>query len=143
MAGEAKATIEGLSAQLTELAEVVKAVNAKVTALETSDATVIGLKKGIAALAEQVEKVSRQAAPAVEERERERTNLVAKLAGHFRVPFSEVELESKPLEELRKIEAMAEGQNYKGKGGPQGVENTEQQFAATQPYWMVEKKDEK
>ena len=46
---------------------------------------------------------------AIDERERERQHLVRALAVDKRVPFSAYELETKPIEELRKLADLAQG----------------------------------
>lgn len=129
-------------AAITALGEQISAINAKVTALEASDATVAGLKRTITALSEQVTKVQQTAAPAVEERERKRVSLVQELAGNHRVPFTLAELEGKPLDELEKIKAMASTENFAGRGGPQGSE-LPKRFVEPVAYWLVDQKDKK
>jgi len=122
MAGsETQGQAEILSA-IAELTRTVSSLNEKVQQLEAGDATVAGLKRAITALTDKVGNVERLTAPAVEERERERTALVHELAGNPRVTFTAAELESKPVDELRKIANMVATENYAGKGGPQGTQ---------------------
>lgn len=77
------------------------------------------------------------AAPAIAEREQERQTLVKALAANERVPFSEAELESRPLEELRKLEDMSRGVSYAARGGPQPLATHAQgdEYAPPVPYW--------
>lgn len=127
-------------AAIQQLSEAVSALNTKVTALETSDVTVAGLKRAVAQLAEKVDAAVASAAPAVEERERERTSLVQELAGHYRVPFTAAQLEAKPLDELRMIKQMATSENFSGRGGPQGKEH-QPVYAEPVKYWETGKKE--
>ena len=136
MAGKEQENGDVLAA-IAKLTESVNAINAKVTALESSDATVAGLKRAITQLTEKVDAVQATTAPAVEERERERTSLVQELAGNHRVPFTLAELEAKPLDELRKIRAMASSENFAGRGGPHGAD-PERRFAAPVAYFAKE-----
>ncbi len=85
-------------------------------------------------------------APVVVEREAERQTLVETLGANAAVPFDKVELESKPLGELRKLYAMSRGASYAASGGPQ-IGNTkvanagEQQFAEPVTYFDKGKKE--
>lgn len=76
--------------------------------------------------------------PAVEERERERSELVSALSSNERVPYSEDELKPKSVEELRKLQALARGENYTGRGGPKvsATNRDEPQFMPPVPYWQ-------
>jgi hypothetical protein len=109
MAGSTK-----LTKTVDALTKKVNALNERVNELEAGDATVAGLKRAIMMLTDKVGNVERLTAPAVEERERERTALVHELCGNPRVTFTASELESKPLEELRKIANMVSPENYSG-----------------------------
>lgn len=140
MAGENQEVL----AAINKVAERVEALATKVTALEASDESIAGLKRSISALTEKVGNMERLTAPAVAEREKERAYLVTELAGNHRVPFTVVELESKPLSELRKIAEMAQIENYAGKGGPQaGNTGEERRFAEPVPFTAPKAEDKK
>lgn len=138
---------DGLAAQIAGLVAQVSALTTEVTAMKEAAArdpnpAIAGLKAQIGELVGAVENIRGVTASAVQERERERQALVKELAGHFRVPFTAAELEAKPMEELRKLRTMALGENYAGRGGPQGAPNTgEQRFMEPVPYWEKDKKE--
>ena len=73
--------------------------------------------------------------------EKERQSLVEQLAVNDKVPFDKAELEAKPVEELKKLQAMSRGENYTGRGGPKVAthESTQAQYAETVPYWEKKK----
>jgi transcriptional regulator with XRE-family HTH domain len=82
--------------------------------------------------------------PAVEERERKRQSLVEVLAANESVPFDKAELEAKPVEELEKLQAMARGEHYAGRGGPQiATQAGEPQFAEPVKYWETDTQQKK
>jgi len=120
---------------------------------DEKDATIAALQEKVEALAgtinaqaEKIASLESATAPAVAERDRERQSLVAELAANEKVPFDQAELESKPVEELRKLRAMSRGESYAGRGGPQIA--TQQahgrQYAQPVPYFAKdEKKEEK
>lgn len=136
-----KKAINDLTAAVKALGEQVAATNNKVTALETSDVSIAGLKRHISALTEKVDNVIALTAPAVEERERERVNLVQKLSGNHRVPFTLAELEAKPLDELRKIEQLANTTGA-GRPGPQGGASAAEDKRYMEPVPYHVKQDE-
>ena len=72
-------------------------------------------------------------APVVVEREAERQTLVETLGANEHVPFDKVELEAKPLGELRKLYTMSRGASYAGSGGPQ-IGNTKVANAGEQLF---------
>lgn len=119
-----------------KLGEQVAALDGKVTELaaQSTPAEIIGLKQTVAALAGKFDKMEGVTRSAIDERERERQALVAKLAGNYRVPFNSDELEAKPVEELRKLAEMVAADNYAGRGGPQG-EGRESAFMEPVSYW--------
>jgi hypothetical protein len=142
-ADETKA-LNDLAAAVKALGEQITAVNTKVTAMEVNGVTIAGLKQHITTLTEKVDGVIALTAPAVEERERERVNLVQKLSGNHKVPFSLAELEAKPLDELRKIEQLATTNDFSGRGGPQGGgSSSETRYAPPRPYYEKDEADKK
>ena len=131
-----------LSGQVEATNAKVDAVATKVKELESSDVTVMGLKKAVGQLAAQVEKQAGVAQQAIQERERERQSLIQSLAGNYRCAFNEAELEGKPIEDLRKLAEMVAAENFAGRGGPQGGgAGGEKQFVATKPYWETDGAD--
>lgn len=129
--GDLTSTVANLA---TDVATIKKAAESD------PNPAIAGLKKTIGDLAGQVEQFKGITQTAVQERERERQNLVTSLAGNYRCAFSAEELETKPLDELRKLAEMAAGSDYQGKGGPRGANNSaDQRFAETVPYWEKKK----
>lgn len=111
--------------------QVLEAVNALTAEIKN-------LREAQAANRQELAELQEVTRPAVEERERERSGLIQELAGNALVPYEEAELKAKNLEELRKLRAMARGQNYSGRGGPKVSqhEEAESQFAEPVPYWQ-------
>jgi len=128
-----------VAAQLAALTETVSKLAETVGQLQDGakadpNPAIAGLKKTIAQMAERLEGMEGVTSAAVKERERERQHLVQELAGNFRVPFSEVELEGKPIEELRKLAEMSRT-DYAGRGGPSGGSpSAESRFMEPVPY---------
>lgn len=121
----------------------VDGLTAKVDAIETREDSpaIAGLKRSVSELASQFKTMAGVTEQAVTERERERQSLVTELAGNFRVPFTEAELEGKPIDELRKLKEMAASEDYAGRGGPHGRVNNEQRFMEPVPYHKRDKKE--
>lgn len=137
MAGNEKEGMEALVAQVTALATQVGTLSTQLTELarQGTPAEIAGLKRTVGALAEKFDAMQSVTTAAVEERERERQALVQELAGNHRVAFSAAELETMPIETLRKLQATAAGENHAGRGGPQGGKpGSEQRFMAPTPY---------
>lgn len=83
-----------------------------------------------------VEALEKTTAPAVEEQNRERTELVAELAANERVPFDEGDLEAKSCEELRKLRAMSRGVSYAARGVQQEPKREKElKYMPITPYW--------
>jgi hypothetical protein len=121
-AGDAEAN-KALLAQLSSMAELLKATNAR---LDEQAKTIAELEEGVA--------------PAVADRERERTELIEALSGNARVAASgltQEEMEGMSIEGLRKVAALARGTSYVGQGGPVGTVHKEDEpvFARPIPYW--------
>lgn len=133
-----------LASAVATLTTLVQNLTTRVEALakESAPAEVAGLKKTVGDLAAQFEKMQGVTKAAIDERERERQYLVHELAGNHRVPFSAAELETKPIEELRKLSTMVSVENFAGKGGP-GGQREEARFAEPRPYWEQDKKEGK
>jgi len=131
-----------LAAQVASLVTAVDGLAARFTKIETAaqqdpNPAIAGLKTTVANLVNEFAAMRGVTAAAVEERERERQDLIRQLAGHFRVPFTAADLEAKPLDELRKLHTMAQGNNFEGRGGPQGGgadASTEDRFAEPTPW---------
>jgi len=135
-----------LTAAVANLTKLVEAQNAKIESLEkqSAPAEIAGLKRTVGQLAESFEQMKGVTKAAIEERERERQHLVRELAGNHRCSFGAEELEAMPIDQLRKLGAMAQVANYTGRGGPQGALNTEEgkRFAEPKAYWETEGKKE-
>jgi hypothetical protein len=136
-----------LAAQVASLVAAVQSLGERFTAIETaakSDANpaIAGLKKQLGVLTDEFSRMREVTEQAVAERERERQEYIRQLAGHVRVPFTEAELEAKPLEELRKIHQLAQGANFAGRGGPQGERHAAEQTRYAEPVspWSKDKK---
>jgi transcriptional regulator with XRE-family HTH domain len=96
----------------------------------------------IAALQAEIAQLKTLTAPVVAEKERERQALVDELAANSSVPYDKAELEAKPVEELRKLQAMSRGESYVGRGGPHVATNVDTpQFAEPVPYFEQKKKE--
>ncbi len=135
-----------LASAVEKLTTLVQNLAAKVEELskQSAPAEIAGLKKTVGELAAQFDKMQGVTKAAIDERERERQYLVRELAGNHKVPFSSAELESKPIEELRKLAEMAGSVSYSGKGGPTAQNSGEEQrFARTRNYWETDKKEDK
>lgn len=125
-----------LEASVQEAAKT--AANAAVAELK---ATVDGLKATVDALGATVNA----------ERDAERQALVAHLSANNVTPFTAADLESKPLDELRKLAVLAKVEtrviNFAGRGGPRSAtaaaENEEAAFAEPVPYWADNSKGKK
>lgn len=137
-----------LATQVASLVAAVENLAARFTAIETAakvdpNPAIAGLKQTVTKLADEFAQMREVTTAAVSERERERQELIRKLAGHHRVPFTAADLESKPLDELRKLAVMAEGTNFAGRGGPQGGNGTgtEERFAEPTSPWNKDKKE--
>lgn len=76
-------------------------------------------------LRRELEELKEAAGPALNEYRAEKTQLVSALADNERCPFEKEELESKSLEELRKLDSMATQRDYSGRGGPRKRTATE------------------
>lgn len=132
-----KGQIEDMLKPLTE--QVASVANAASEAAKTAAEAVV---------APLTEKVEALAGVVNAERDAERRDLVAKLSTNNRTPFTEAELEAKPLEELRKIAQIAAvpvAANYMGRGAPRVVAtNTDGedvvQFAEPVPYFAQNNK---
>lgn len=125
--------ISDLTSTVANLATDVAGI--KKAAEQDPNPAIAGLKKSIGELAGQVQSMSTVTKSAVEERERERQNLVASLAGNYRCAFTAEELETKPLVELRKLAEMTNA-DYSARGGPRGAQNSsDQRFAEPVAYW--------
>jgi len=137
-----KNQIAELAGVVANLAETVKAIAGKVDSLASAGAPaeLAGLKKTMGELASKFDKMEGVTNAAIAERERERQSLVQELAGNFRVPFTAAELESKPIEELRKLREMVKAENYGGKGGPV-IPGAETRYAEPEPYFRKDKKE--
>lgn len=128
---------EALVAQVTALATQVGTLSTQIADLASqgSPAEIAGLKRTMAQLVEKFDAMQSVTEAAVNERERERQALVQELAGNHRVAFSAAELETMPIETLRKLQQTAAGENFAGRGGPQGGKSAgEQRFMAPTPY---------
>lgn len=140
------AALDALTKTVGDLATAVQSLATDVKGLkdeagkEPGGAALAGLKKTIGELAAKVDSMKGVTESAVQERERERQNLITSLAGNYRCAYDQAELEGKPLDELRKIAEMVNA-DYSGRGGPRGsaVGNSEQRFAEPVPYFQ--KKD--
>lgn len=100
----------------------------------------------ITEMAAAVKELKDVAAPAVAEREALRQDLVTKLAGNKACAFDRAELETMPLAQLQKINAMATGTNYAVRGVPAGQasnEEAEPEYMETTPYFADNGKDGK
>lgn len=91
---------------------------------------------------ETIKRLEEVTAPAVQERDAERSALVESLSANEQVPFDEAELKGKSLDELRKLSAMSRGESptsYAGRGVPRVSEPAGNvQFAEPKPYWETE-----
>lgn len=111
------------------LAELVEGVNALRDEL-TKD------RERLAAL----EDVAR---PVIEDREKERTDLVETLAGNDDVPYEEDELVERSIDELRRLAQMAKIErpvtgSWAGRGGPRTAtqgKDDEPAYAPVRPYY--------
>lgn len=133
----------------TQLDSALKPITASIAAIAESaktaaegvvNAAVEPLKAQIAELTAQVGDVVKSVNA---ERDAERSALVKELSSNSRTPFSEADLEAKPLDELRKIAQMANVQvtNYAGRGGPrETTRETESAFLEPVPYFAANKK---
>lgn len=127
-------TVGNLAGTVKALSDDVKAI--KDAANSDPNPAIAGLKATIGQLAASVESMQTVTKTAVQERERERRGLVAALVGNYRVPFNEAELEAKSLDELRKIQQMAQPTDNSGRGAPRGALSREDQaFAEPVPYF--------
>lgn len=140
---EKKDQIAELAGVVANLAETVKQIAGKVDSLASAGAPaeLAGLKKTMGELASKFDKMEGVTNAAIAERERERQSLVQELAGNFRVPFTAAELESKPIEELRKLREMVKAENYGGKGGPSIPGMSDTRYAEPEPYFKRDKKE--
>lgn len=136
-----------LAAQVASLVTAVQGLADRFTKIETAaqqdpNPAIAGLKQQVTKLVDELAQMREVTTAAVNERERERQDLIRKLAGHYRVPFTAADLESKPLDELRKLAQMAESTNFAGRGGPQGKNGGEEnRFAEPISPWTKEKKE--
>jgi hypothetical protein len=98
-----------LAGAVVNLTTLVQNLATRVEALarESAPAAVAALKRTVHDLAASFEQMKGVTKAAIEERERERQALVWALAADDRVPFSAEELESKPINELRKLCELA------------------------------------
>jgi tRNA(Ser,Leu) C12 N-acetylase TAN1 len=98
-----------LASAVANLTTLVQNLTTRVEALakESAPAEVARLKRFVHELAASFEQMKGVTKAAIEERERERQALVWALAADDRVPFSAEELESKPINELRKLCELA------------------------------------
>lgn len=149
---EKKELVAELTTQFTKLLEP---VTTKIAEIETA-ATGIGgaaqeavnaaVEKFDAALKAMGEKVDAVNSIVTKGRDEERQALVEALSSNSRTPFTQAELEAKPLDELKKIAQIAQVDttNYAGRGGPRAAANAEAEAAFLEPvpYFAANKKDE-
>lgn len=135
--------LEELTGLVTNLAISVQKLGERLEVVANSGAPaeMQGLKRTLLELSTKFDKMEGVTSAAVNERERERQELVRDLAGNIRVPFTVAELESKSIVELRKLSDMAKPENYGARGGPQGAAMAEQRYAEPEPYFK--KQEEK
>lgn len=94
------------------------------------------LLEEIESLRAELAEVRESAKPAIEERERERADLVRRLADNERVAFDEEELEGMTVTQLQKVARTAQVRSYAGRGGPsEPTDTAELQFIPPRPYW--------
>lgn len=92
----------------------------------------------IVALEEQIAGLVAATADSTADREAERQALVAELAANERCVFSQQELETQPIETLRKLAQSIMGVNYSAQGGP-SVDAQDDRlggFMPTKSYWQ-------
>lgn len=130
-----------LNEQLATLTETVGKLVEKVSEMEERakadpNPSIAGMKQALAEMAGRLDSMEEPTRAAIAERERERQSLVAKLAGNYRVPFTQADLEAKPIEELRKLsEMVGVADNYASRGGPRGATSKEDKaFMEPVPY---------
>jgi hypothetical protein len=138
-----KTAMETLTEAVGNLAKTVQGLASDVAGIKQAaeqdpNPSIAGLKKTMGELASTVQSMATVTKTAVEERDRERRALVESLAGNYRVPFTEADLEAKPIEELRKIAQMAGAEDYSGRGGPRSASNSSQgaRFVEPVPYFQ-------
>lgn len=142
---EKKELVQELTAAFTAL---LKPVTDKVdavanTAKETAESVVNGaigeFKTALTAL---TAKVDAAVAAVNAERDRERQELVTQLAANDKSGFTAAELEAMPLEQIRKIAALAkiEVANYAARGGPRAHAGgqSEPEYVEPVPYFQKE-----
>lgn len=144
-----KSAIEMLTETVGTLATAVQGLVSDVASIKKASETdpnpaIAGIKKTVGELVQQFASMKGITESAVQERDRERQSLVAALAGNYRVPFTESDLEAKPLEELRKLATMAGVEDYTAKGGPRAHNNESSEGARfVEPVPYFQKKDKK
>lgn len=92
----------------------------------------------IAALEERLAKLEDAADTVMADNQRERDELIKKLAANERCAFEEAELHPMPTAHLRKLAKSCQVPLYVGRGGPQAATNSDEAFAPVRPYWKKE-----
>lgn len=120
----------GVAAAMQELTAAIKGVREDLGALKSTQEE----------HSKTIRELHEVTAPAVQEQNREREELIESLASNERVPWEKDELEPKGLEELRRLAAMARGRTYAPRGGPKvGTQSADEpKFMAPKPHWETE-----
>lgn len=103
-------------------------------------------KEGVEALLqemrEEIAELRESTADAMNERNREKDELVSALTKNERCAFDEAELEEMGLNQLRKLAQTAQVRNYAGRAGPRDSRNSEPTHMPVHPYWETGEKED-
>lgn len=125
---------EPAAQQGAEVTASLEAVNKSLTALRAEIGTLRSTQEEHSQALQQMSEVT---APALQEQTQERASLLDSLASNERVPWTREELDPKSLDELRRLDSLARGRNYVGRGGPKVAAQSERGsgFLAPSPHF--------
>jgi hypothetical protein len=132
--------VAALAEQISAMAAAVKTLTEEFATIKAANATEAEEAKAAReALNTKITQIEKATAPAVAEQERERSTMVEALIA--KAEFTAEELESEPMERLRKLHRAVTGEVAAGRSAPVTHSKTEQaeQFAEPVPYWLVKK----
>lgn len=101
------------------------------------------LLEEIQSLKSEVAELKEATEPAVQERERERAELVDRLVANDRCAFDEEDLDAMSMAQLTKLADTVQVRSYAARGGPKrSADNTDPQFVRPKPYWETDEDGE-